>query len=287
MELKDNNNKTILKLFNTTVNSGPRPFREHHHTECEISLILSGCGTYSVGNKTYEFQSNDIFIFGSDEIHCITNILPNEPLSALVLRFEPRMLWETEFFCDVSLLNIFFSKNKCTQLDRNNKSIDTIKNLIIEIFNELKSKKSGYELLVRTKLVTVLVTVLRDFTNKKHTDSISSKSSSIQQLSKVIAHIDNNLDTEMSLSKLAKMCLVTPTYFSSLFKKYNGISPFEYISIKRIEKAIEYIKNTNMTKIEIAESCGFKSISNFYKTFKNVTGKMPKDYISDHKKVEL
>ena len=63
------------------------------------------------------------------------------------------------------------------------------------------------------------------------------------------------------------------TYFSSVFKKFNGISPWEYITIKRVENAVELIKNTNMTKLEIAEKCGFSSSSNFYKAFFNITGK--------------
>ena len=62
------------------------------------------------------------------------------------------------------------------------------------------------------------------------------------------------------------------------FKKFNGISPWEYITIKRVENAVELIKNTNMTKLEIAEKCGFSSSSNFYKAFFNITGKKPSDY---------
>jgi AraC-like DNA-binding protein len=38
------------------------------------------------------------------------------------------------------------------------------------------------------------------------------------------------------------------------------------------------LKSTDMTKLEIAQRCGFSSSSNFYKAFVSVTGKKPNDY---------
>ena len=61
-------------------------------------------------------------------------------------------------------------------------------------------------------------------------------------------------------------------------KKLNGISPWEYITIKRVERAVEMLKTTDLTKLEIAERCGFSGSSNFYKAFAHVTGKKPGDY---------
>ena len=71
---------------------------------------------------------------------------------------------------------------------------------------------------------------------------------------------------------------MTQTYFSSVFKKYNGITPWEYITIKRVEMAINLLKTSDMSKLEIAERCGFSSSSNFYKAFLKITGKHPKDF---------
>ena len=90
--------------------------------------------------------------------------------------------------------------------------------------------------------------------------------------------IDNNLEKKLTLKEISSVVCMAETYFSSIFKKYNGISPWEYITIKRVEKAIDLLKSSNMTKIEIAEKCGFSSSSNFYKAFFNITGKKPTDY---------
>ena len=83
--------------------------------------------------------------------------------------------------------------------------------------------------------------------------------------------------TEHTL-ELADIACLSPTYFSSVFKKFNGISLWEYISIKRVERAVDMLKNEKITKLEVAERCGFSSSSNFYKTFTAITGKRPGDF---------
>ena len=94
----------------------------------------------------------------------------------------------------------------------------------------------------------------------------------------LINYIDNNLENELTLDVLSDVAHMSKTYFSCQFRKLNGISPWEYITIKRIERAIEYIETTSMTRLEIALKCGFNNTSNFYHAFKRVTGKTPGDY---------
>ena len=99
-------------------------------------------------------------------------------------------------------------------------------------------------------------------------------------LKEAIEYINDNLTGRLTLEGIAAKACMTPTYFSSVFKKYNGISPWEYITIKRVEMAIEILKTTGLSKLRVAEMCGFSSSSSFYKAFSAVTGKRPKDYKS-------
>ena len=102
----------------------------------------------------------------------------------------------------------------------------------------------------------------------------------LEYYKKAIDYINNHFTEHITLQDIAKKACMTETYFSTIFKKYNGISPWEYITIKRVEKSIFLIKNTDMTKLKIAEKCGFTSSSNFYKAFFKITGKTPSEYIN-------
>ena len=97
-------------------------------------------------------------------------------------------------------------------------------------------------------------------------------------------YIHQHLSDSITLKELADVAHLTPTYFSSLFKKFNGVSPWKYITIKRVELAISLLRTTSLSKLEIAERCGFSSSSNFYTAFAAVTGKNPSAYtpVSDN-----
>ena len=81
-----------------------------------------------------------------------------------------------------------------------------------------------------------------------------------------------------TLEELAELSCFSRTYFSALFKSLNGVSPWEYINIKRIEKAKMMLSETNDTILYIANECGFGNLSNFNRIFRKITGKKPSDY---------
>ncbi|MBO5453447.1 MAG: AraC family transcriptional regulator [Clostridia bacterium] len=261
---------TILKTFHSSVMPVKREFTMHHHTECELSLFLSGKGTYKVKNREYSFKKGDVFLFGSDEVHCITEI--EEEINLLNIHFEPSMLWENPE--SIELLKLFNSRNKSFS----NKFCgdDFLKEAITNIEKELTCKDRCYKTKVRFQLYSALIHILRDY-NYTH-ESNADKNTSAEQLKNAIFYINSNLNQKITLEEIAKIACMTPTYFSYIFKKYNGISPWEYITIKRVEMAIELLKSTDMTKLEIAEQCGFSSSSNFYKAFLKITGKKPGHY---------
>ena len=68
-------------------------------------------------------------------------------------------------------------------------------------------------------------------------------------------------------------------YISRLFKRQKGVSPNEYVTKYRIEKAKKLIEENNDLRIkDIADAVGFKESYYFSKTFKRETGMWPTEY---------
>lgn len=271
-------NGAQLKLFHSIKSPVKRAFREHHHAELEISLFKSGTGTYRVLNNSYDFQSGDVFLFGTNSIHCITEI--NSPLTLMNIRFEPRFVWSAgSGLLSPDVLNIFFSQNAAysNRLDRKNPATEEIRRLMLEIENEFVVRDREYELMINIKLLNIFAKLLRCYPCFSKT-SLSVNESSLRCLDRAINYINENLKNELSLSEIAAKANMSRTYFSTLFKKLNGISPWEYITIKRVEEAIELLKQNNKTVLDIAIECGFNSTANFNRAFRKVTGKIPSDY---------
>ena len=274
--LCENGSEPQMKTFFSTVAPGRRAYREHHHAECELSVFLSGSGEYSVNGTVYEFRPGDVFLFSGDEIHCITDI--HSRFELLNIQFEPRLLWSDGG--DTDLLRIFFARSSSFQnrIDRENPATQNIRNEIIAIEKELSQKKDGYRLIAKYKLFSVFVSLIRDYdyidTSKRYTNY----EKTVRPIEAALNFINENLDKPITLAQTARYAAMSQTYFSTVFKKLNGLSPWEYITIKRVEMAVKLLETTEMTKLEIAMRCGFNSPSNFYKAFFKITGKKPGDY---------
>ena len=134
-----------LKLFNVNPPSGKRIFREHRHTQFEIALFKSGSGTYNTVQKSYDICYGDIFVFSSNEIHCITNIEPEEKMVIMNLHVEPRCLWSSELdTLSQDHLDLCFrhSPQFENRLPRNNPNTDKIRQLLLEMEQELDNRQN-------------------------------------------------------------------------------------------------------------------------------------------------
>lgn len=94
---------------------------------------------------------------------------------------------------------------------------------------------------------------------------------SVVKKAKVI--INNEYSNQsLSLSYIAEMLFVNPSYLSRVFKKESGKNFTAYILNVRIEKAVELAQNTELKAYEIAEKIGFSNEYYFSTCFKKQTG---------------
>lgn len=57
-----------------------------------------------------------------------------------------------------------------------------------------------------------------------------------------------------------------------------GMGMTQYVMHKRINKAIHLLQTSPKNVLDIAYDCGFNTRASFYKAFKKITNKSPKDY---------
>ena len=272
-ELSEGNRFGEIRSYHSVLSPQKRVYNAHHHTQCEISVFLSGSGVYTVSEREYRFEPGSVFLFGSNEEHCITEI--SSDIDLLNVQFEPHLLWERQDAAEIlTLLNARPREfeNKITD------SENRLKSRLLEIEGELCHKCPCYAVAARYSLFSALIFIVRHCACIDPTRVTKLSNSAVPGLRKVIDYIQQNLDERLTLDKLAAMACFSPNYFSHVFKRYNGVSLWEYITIKRVEKAIELLKTTTLTKLDIAERCGFSSASHFYQCFSSVTGKCPGDF---------
>jgi len=70
-----------------------------------------------------------------------------------------------------------------------------------------------------------------------------------------------NLDQPLTLDAMAAQVGISPLYLARAFKAAVGQSPHQYVLARRIERAKELLRNSEMPIIDVALSVGFSSQS--------------------------
>jgi AraC-like DNA-binding protein len=70
---------------------------------------------------------------------------------------------------------------------------------------------------------------------------------------------------------------MSKAYFSRFFKRISGMTFSEYLNHIRVNRAIDLIRNRDLSMTEIAMDCGFGTIRNFNRVFRQITGYSPRD----------
>ncbi|WP_034044965.1 helix-turn-helix domain-containing protein [Wocania ichthyoenteri] len=103
----------------------------------------------------------------------------------------------------------------------------------------------------------------------------------LDQIKLQIKTSEGYLNPDYSIKRFIKEFQYSEKEIDELFEKSENISFLNYINYLRVEafkKQLKNPKNDAFTMISIAEQCGFKSKTSFYRIFKSVTNITPSEY---------
>jgi two-component system response regulator YesN len=107
------------------------------------------------------------------------------------------------------------------------------------------------------------------------------------RIKRALKFIDENLDKDLTLHKVAQRFNLSKSYFCQLFKKEANILFSKYLIKTRIKKAKKFLRNSSLSVKEISCKVSYKYVSNFYHDFKKETGLTPLEYKKGHLKIIL
>jgi AraC family transcriptional regulator len=101
---------------------------------------------------------------------------------------------------------------------------------------------------------------------------------STRALRLVREEIENTIDSEPSLERLADVAGLSVFHFCREFKRSTGMTPFRYVLEARCGEAMRRLEASDERIIDIALSCGFTSPQSFARAFRRVVGVSPTDF---------
>ncbi len=113
---------------------------------------------------------------------------------------------------------------------------------------------------------------INDYINQRR------KSRNESLIIEVKEYIDRNFVENITLTSLSRKFSISTGYLSILFNDHTGQNFIDYISNLRIQKAKEFLKNSDLRVYEIAERVGYRDAYYFSSAFKRIVGINPTEY---------
>jgi AraC-like DNA-binding protein len=90
--------------------------------------------------------------------------------------------------------------------------------------------------------------------------------------------MDRAYSQSLDVPALARVAHVSPAHFSRQFRATFGETPHRYLQRRRVERAMELLRETDRSVTEICFDVGFASLGTFSRTFRAVVGESPSAY---------
>jgi AraC-like DNA-binding protein len=91
-------------------------------------------------------------------------------------------------------------------------------------------------------------------------------------------HVDRHYAEPLGLDALAAVAGMSRFHFQRLFTATYGMSPATYHSLRRIERAQDLLRATNLTVTEVCHAVGFSSLGSFSSRFRELVGCSPSEF---------
>ncbi|MFC0623956.1 helix-turn-helix transcriptional regulator [Kribbella deserti] len=89
---------------------------------------------------------------------------------------------------------------------------------------------------------------------------------------------DRNFAEPLDLTALASTAGVSKYHFLRCFAAEYGETPMQYVGRRRIERAADLLRATNLTVTEVCHLVGFSSLGSFSRRFTSLLGMSPSEY---------
>lgn len=249
----------------------------HYHEFDKIVVFLSGKVTYVVESKAYFLDPWDILLVPHGQIH--------RPIIDASQTYERIILWINADYLKANSIGgddlrqcFARAEEKQFALIRPDSTARVnLMKLLKGVESSMNSNEFGSEVMHRTSFLQFLVELNRialgDAT-EKDADAFRSD----PKLDEIIAHINANLHSDLSLDTIARDFYISKSYLMHKFKETTGCPVHRYIQQKRLMLSADLIRE-GMPVVDAAAKCGYGDYSAFLRAFKKLFGVNPSDVV--------
>jgi AraC family transcriptional regulator len=100
----------------------------------------------------------------------------------------------------------------------------------------------------------------------------------LYKLKRIETYVEEHLSEKIHVEQLACEVNLSPFHFARMFKKTTGQSPHLYVVMRRVERAKQLLRDTELQLVELAADVGFCTQGHFTGVFHRYTGITPRAF---------
>lgn len=247
----------------------------HYDKDLIIEYYRRGEASIHIEGNLYNIKEGDIIILNPDEVHVSTKKYECY-MEKIVLHISDTLIHQ---FC--ADRTVFFDTiSKKPKGIGNLISAETVKKLFLndkinDCLEYAKNNSLESQVLITCKTIELLYELSNLVNSVDDTDIYSASSN--KTANQIMDYINRHYTEDITLETLAGRFHFSKYHISHLFKDYVGVSPYDYLIIRRLYVCNNLIRR----KYTVRQAClmvGFNNYSNFYRLYKKHFKITPKQF---------
>lgn len=247
----------------------------HSHNYFEFYFFVEGDVSMQIGKQTYRVRSGDLMLIPPQTPHRLIIHSPKTPYRRFVFWLSREIC---EHLAQLSSSYIYVMQYAETHKDylfqMDPVSFNTLQSKMIRILEEMHADRFGKDEQISLYVSDFLLHINRLVYEQKEPKNQPINTSLYSNL---VEYIEQHLDDDLSLERLAEEFYVSKYHIAHVFKENVGLSIHQYITKKRLSLCKEAIR-AKMNITEVYHTYGFGDYSSFYRAFKKEFGISPKEF---------
>jgi len=219
-------------------------------------LVSEGRAVWEVGDRPVEVHAGDLLLIPEGVPHAAW---ATRPLSLLSVHFAARVLGAHCLLLVMGFPTVVEGRAYAPTLE--------------ELVRLSVHRPPGWRLRGRALVTELLLRMVHEQPEAFRPLAVQ-EARVLRLLCLVFQHLEA-VDGRVRVEELAKAAACSLTHLRRIFRTGLGLSPNRYLLERRLQRAAELLRGTDHTVQQVAERCGFESLSYFHRRFKARFGCTP------------
>ncbi|WP_199139111.1 AraC family transcriptional regulator [Pedobacter sp. ASV12] len=254
----------------------------HFHVECQMSYIVESSGRRIIGDSIGTFEHDELTFIGANLPHVWYNderyfeaVEPSSHARSVTLFFDSDKLIAA-FEGMVSMQKL---KSILQIAQRGMKFFGQTKDKLKALLLQMAAQEEGIERMI------LLLKILDTLSNAEEYELLSGlgytnnyQLKDNNRMDKVFKYVFANFSDEIQLDTVSALINMNKQAFCRYFKSRTQKTFVEFVNEVRISHACKLMADGEQQISSLAYACGFNSLSNFNRFFKEAKGITPREY---------